>query len=240
MTPHADPSMDPADDGSFAGTLRIAFEKLMQGVDGMLPARVIAYDRESNTATVQPQIMVLATNGRTTARAQVAQVPVLALGGGGFVLNFPLKPGDTGWIEASDRDISLYTQAMREAGPNTTRLHSFSDGRFIPDVMRAFNVASEDDDSVVLQSTDGAVCLALSPTRVRIRAPQEIQLDAPIITMRAGAIAMQGEDGSTATVTARGNFNFEGAEFTHNGKNVGSTHRHSGVQTGSGNSGGPV
>lgn len=234
------PSKDPADSGTLSGAFKAIFTKLMQGVDGMLPAVVIAYDRDSDTATVQPQIMVLGTSGETMSRAQVARVRCLSLGGGGFVLNFPLKPGDRGWIEASDRDISLYLQGNKEAGPNTERIHSFSDGRFIPDVMGAFTIDGEDGDSAVLQSLDGAVKIAMSATRLSLRAPEEIELDSPLITMRADAIGMQGRDGSEATVTATGNWNFAGDQFTHNNKNIGSTHTHNDVQPGSGTSGEPT
>ena len=39
---NAQPSKNPADDGSLAGTLRTTFRKLMQEAEHMLPARVLA------------------------------------------------------------------------------------------------------------------------------------------------------------------------------------------------------
>lgn len=47
-----------------------------------------------------------------------------------------------------------------------------------------------------------------------------------------------GSAGATATIT--GNVAITGSSLTHNGKNVGSAHQHSGVQTGGGNTGSPV
>jgi hypothetical protein len=44
----------------------------------------------------------------------------------------------------------------------------------------------------------------------------------------------------TAAVTMTGNFAFVGSSLTHNGKNIGSTHAHSGVTTGGGDTGAPV
>ncbi len=114
MNGHAIPSHDPANAGGLAGTLREVFKKFMQGMDDMLPAKIIEYDRASNVATVQPQIMVLTTEKRTVPRPLFASVPVLALGGGDFVLSFPLKPGDSGWIKANDRDIrSIYNPKQK-------------------------------------------------------------------------------------------------------------------------------
>jgi hypothetical protein len=132
----------------------------------MLPAVVVSYDRESNTAEVRPTIALLTTSGEVVPRASVARVPVLALGGGGFVVNFPLLPGDRGWIEASDRDISLWMQGLApDQRPNTLRLHSFEDGRFIPDVFRGFDASDVGADAMTIQSLDGAVRVELHAGR---------------------------------------------------------------------------
>ena len=134
--PNANPSQNPADLGTLGGVMRWAFKKLLQSTDGMLPAKVIAVDAKREYATVQPLIHVLATDNSLTPRAQVAKVPIFTIGAGNFVLSFPVKAGDLGWIFASDRDISLYVQTNAAAGPNTNRLHSFEDGVFFPDKAR--------------------------------------------------------------------------------------------------------
>jgi phage baseplate assembly protein gpV len=169
-----------------AGVLRQAFQKMMQGIDGQLPAQVISYDREANRATVQPLITRLTTDGQAHDRGTISSMPVVALGGGGFYINFPLKPGDRGWIEASDRDISLFMQGDTIAQPNTVRMHNFSDGRFIPDVMGSYTFTPEDDGKIVIASLDGKVKLTLSPeeltvkgVRVFIEAEQTVAMTAP-------------------------------------------------------------
>lgn len=215
---NAQPSKNPADDGTLAGTLRTAFRKLMQGVDGMLPARVLAYDRERNVATVQPLVAVLTTAGQAVPRAQVAEVPVVALGGGGFVMHFPLRAGDLGWIEASDRDISLFTQALAEAPPNTHRLHNFADGRFIPDSFRQFEAGAVGSDAMAIQSLDGSVRVELSPGRLLLVAP-DVTVDTPMASF-------------TGDVTVAGEATIGGIDF--------STHKHLGVTPGTGTSGVPT
>lgn len=166
------PSKNPADEsGGLGGAMKTILEKFLQNTDDMLPATVISYDRKSNTATVKPLMAVLTTEDKTVPRAQVAKVPVLALGGGNYMLNFPLKPGDTGWIKANDRDISLFMQSMQEAKPNTTRKHSFEDGLFIPDVLRQYEIDGEDfDENAVFQSLDGQIRVSLWPDRVKVTA----------------------------------------------------------------------
>ncbi|MDR2093034.1 MAG: hypothetical protein LBP58_06945 [Azoarcus sp.] len=244
MTENALPSQDPADDGSLAGVLRATFKKMMQTVDGMLPARVIAYDRASNTATVQPMIQIVSTSGERVSRAPLASVPVLALGGGGFALNFPLKPGNMGWIEASDRDISLYMQgAQAESAPNTQRMHTFSDGRFIPDVFGGYTLSGDDDQDadMVIQTLDGSTRIVLTPDSIKIIAAKNVTIEAAekldltagqAITLNAPQIGATSSGGATITgpVNINGTTTIQGREFI--------SHVHTGVQPGSGNTGG--
>jgi hypothetical protein len=147
-------------------------------------------------------------------------------GGGGFVLNFPLQPGDRGWIEASDRDISLWMQGLApDQRPNTLRLHSFQDARFLPDVFRGFDTSDVGADAMTIQSLGGAVRVELSPSRLRLVAPT-IKMDATAVEITADTVDITGDVATTGTLT-------------NNGVNVGSTHTHGGVQTGGGTSGPP-
>lgn len=219
------PSIDPADEDSLTGVFRSVLSKFLQQTDDMLPAIVIAYDRTSNRATVQPQVMMGSTSGEKISRAQIASVPVLNIGGGGFVLSFPIKPGDLGWIKASDRDISLYLQGgLKEEWPNTKRMHSFQDGLFIPDVLKTFTVDGEDAERVVLQTTDATTRIAIAPGLVKITTPGTVEVDAPTVHM-TGDLTVDG------SITAQG-------EVTGNGIAL-STHTHGGVQPGGGNTTAP-
>ncbi|MHC5541898.1 Gp138 family membrane-puncturing spike protein, partial [Singulisphaera rosea] len=61
MTTYAPPSRNPADNDTLTGVLKLAFTKFLQKTDDMLPARVIAYNRATNRAQVQPLISVVTT-----------------------------------------------------------------------------------------------------------------------------------------------------------------------------------
>lgn len=229
------PSIDPASRGDLVGTVRLVLTKFLQGVDDMLPATVIAYDRTTNRARVQPLISIVTTDGQTIRRAQVASIPVLQLGGGGFVLSFPIQNGDLGWIKANDRDISLFMQALTEAEPNTQRKHSFEDSIFIPDsMMRGVTIDPDDSDSVVLQSLSGGARIAIAGDKVTITAPNII-LDSPLTTITGLLESGTGSGGSAVfhgTITATGEITSGTVALT--------THVHSGVQPGSGDTGEPV
>lgn len=165
------PSRRPADDGTLTGLLKFVVRKVGEGLDVQIPAVVVEYDRNANIATVQPLIDVQETTGEVSPRAPLANIPVLALGGGGFLISFPLQPGDKGWIEASDRDISLFLQSLEESAPNTFRVHTFEDGRFIPDVFNNYVISELDAANLVIQNLEGTVKFAMGPTGIAVTAP---------------------------------------------------------------------
>lgn len=198
------PDIDPANNGSLAGTLQFCMRKFAQGLDGMLPAKVINYDRTSNRVQVQLLIAMVTTQGTQVSRPQIASIPVMVFGGGNFFLSFPLNPGDIGWVLANDRDISLFLQTYQEAAPNTFRINNFSDGVFVPDIMHGYTIASEDDNSVVLQNLDGTIKISLQSDRIKLTAPLVeitggLQVDGVItgegisaLTINAPVVAQQG------------------------------------------------
>lgn len=214
MTDNQIPSVDFADLGTLGGTFRAILKKWLQATDGMLPATVIAVSDDRNWVTVEPNILVLGTDGSTTVRGQIAKVPVFTMGAGNFVLSWPIKPGDLGWIQANDRDISLYVQANQQAQPNTDRLHSFSDAVFYPDKARQWTLADEDADRAVWQSLDGTVKVAMGTDKIKITHPTLVEIDCPLVHVIGGDVRAD-------SISLK-------------------THTHSGVTTGSGNTGPPV
>lgn len=184
--------LDPALNGTLVGCINFAFQKMLQNVQNMLPALVMAYDRTTNRAQVQILINMLTADGEQLPRPQIASIPVLVLGGGGYMLSFPLVEGDLGWICANDRDISLFLQSYQQAAPNSTRLHSFSDGLFIPDVMRGYTIDPEDGENAVLQSTDGTIKISLSTLKIKVVAP---------LIVGIGNLAIDGNITASGTIT---------------------------------------
>lgn len=189
---HANPSRDPANDDSLLGMARSVLDKFLQGVDDMLPARVVSYDRASNRATVVPIVKLLTTDNRQVARAQVASVPVFQYGGGGFALSVNLKPGDLGWIKANDRDISIVMQAYRDNAPNTLRKHSFQDAMFYPDAMRGIVTAGDESENMTLQSLDGTTRVSVGDGTINMVAGANSIKIGPSGTVITGTLTING------------------------------------------------
>jgi hypothetical protein len=242
------PGTDPADLTSLAGAFRTIFKKFMQNKDGMLPATVVSYNRNTNKAVIQPQIMLLSTDGTTMQRAPLASITVLALGGGGVMIGFPVKAGDTGWIDASDRDISLFLQQFK-AGvanqtstmlpPNTLRMHSFSDGRFIPDVLcnYVFPEALDPDTDMCIATTDGEAYIALNSATKNITAYSQTgnaTINLPAGTLTAQAMAVSVTSQTTLTLAAAGDIVATCESFLINGvPHTTHTHKLANVAAGS-------
>jgi len=214
------PSRDPANENTLVGMLNNELRKHAVRTADMLPARVIAFNRATNRVQVQPLIKVVSTSGQTHSRAQIASLPVLQLGGGGFLISCNVQTGDLGWIKANDRDISLFLQTYAEAQPNTARLHDFADAVFIPDAMTGFSVPGADASSLNIQNDAGTIRLSISSTYVQLVAGSNS------VRVTAAGITSSGAWAHTGTLTA-------------NGVDVGSTHKHTGG-TISGETGVPI
>jgi protein gp138 len=158
------PSRNPTDNDSMVGMFNLVLQKFLQNfVDDMLPAQVVSYNRTTNLAQVQPLIQRVTTGGTIVTRAAVQSVPVFQLGGGGFVLNFPIKAGDLGWLKANDCDISLFKQLWRMVIPNTARRHDFADSIFFPSILTGFTIQTPDSANTVLQNLAGTFRVSLGP-----------------------------------------------------------------------------
>lgn len=193
------PNINPADNDTLAGVISFAFSQLLRNVDGMLPARVLAYDRTANRVQVELMIAMVSTSGTQVSRAQIANIPVINVGGGGYILNFPLTVGDLGFVLANDRDISLFLQSFSESPPNTYRVKSFSDGIFIPSVLTGYTVSGEDGNAV-LQNLNGTVRLSLSPTSITMTSSSNsIEVSSTGITITSSTSLTL--DSPTTTVT---------------------------------------
>ena len=162
------PSRNPTDNNSLMGMMTVVLTKFIQGVDDMLPAQVIAYNRTTNTAQVQPLISIVTTGNTILNRAPVMSVPVYRFGGGNAVISFNLNPGDYGWLKANDRDISQFKQLWAMSPPNTARKHDFADAMFFPDKMTGITINPNHTSDAVIQTPDGTSCAALMTSNALI------------------------------------------------------------------------
>lgn len=253
-----EPSYNPVAEESSAVAFEYVADNLLKQTNTCIPAIVEEYDREKNVVTVQPAISEAIAGGKYIERAQL-KVPVFQPAGGGFVLSFPLQKGDTGWLIACDRDISLFKQQKTKINPNTYRTHSFEDSFFIPDFVNGFKPDKDMKDCLVLSRVDKTSKLIIGKDSINLlsgTAQTELKsLASKIkeISIEGSTIKIQMEKIEiTADIAIKGNVEIDGDLKANNVKSSSvsadsveasgislSSHVHGGVEAGGSTTGGP-
>jgi phage baseplate assembly protein V len=139
--------------------------------------------------------------------------------------------------------------AFDNASPNAPRIV----GRFFSSVNMPPAVPSGDtyivhkSGSALKFNGDGTIAVtatsSITYTATQHHFVGPVQMDNTLLVKQTmtgqGGMAVSGDNGTGATSTITGNLATTGS-ITNNGKNIGSTHAHSGVQSGSSNTGAPV
>lgn len=203
--------------------LTVAMEGHQAGLWTAIPGTVVAVRRAGGLCRVdvRPGVQALLTPPGEAARwadlPVLADVPVLWQGGGGVTLTLPVAAGDEALVVFASRDTGGWMAAGGAGPPPSRRMHSLSDGFALVGLRsRPRPIANLSGTEAQLRADGGNSLIALNPATgaVRIVAPGGISMEGPVT--------------------------INGSSFTHNGKNVGSTHRHTGVAAGGATSGEPA
>jgi hypothetical protein len=190
------------DDDLLTGAFNVMVSHINKKMQKSLPVKVTKVSSDRKFVNVQPQILVVDSEGGTIVRAEIKGIPVVTSGAGNFLISFNISVGDLGWIESSDRDISLFKQSYDQSKPNTRRMHNFSDARFVPDIMTDFAIDEEDSGALVIQNRDASVKITLSDSKIKLKAPTlDIETTGLFKAVCAGGIDLNGvtiaSDGTT-------------------------------------------
>jgi phage baseplate assembly protein gpV len=207
-----------------------------------LPGIVQSYDATKGTCVIQPSIQAIVTSSDGTksnvSLPPLPDVPVVYMGGGGFVATFPIQQGDEALVVFSSRCIDAWWQSGGVQAQAEQRMHDLSDGfALIGPRSQANLIPSVSTTTAQLRSLDGSTYYELAAGQIaNIVAPGGINITGPV--------AIDGDVSITGTTTADGDVSITGkatatGEVQGNGIKL-STHTHSGVTTGGGTSGPPV
>jgi hypothetical protein len=231
--------------------LRLAMTANRAGLWTCLPGIIQSFntaDPDNVTAVIQPAIKGVVQQQDGTYQAVnlpvLPDVPVVFPRGGGCTLTFPIAAGDECLVIFSSRCIDGWWQSGGVQLPMEPRLHDLSDGFAILGPQSKPNkISNISTTAVQLRSNDGQAYIQLNPTtyEIDIVTPGNASvtaggnLNASVtgnVTMTAAQFTLNGPVQINGTVTATG-------EVTGNGITL-STHKHTGVQTGGGVTGGPT
>ena len=164
---------------------------------------------------VQPLVHMLTGDGKTVECGRVNRVPYFRLQGGANAIILDPQVGDIGMCGFCSRDISSVKNNKKASAPQSLRRFDFADGLYFGGFLNGAPLQ-------YIQFSDGGITVH-SPTKIELSAPE---------------IKFSGNTETTGTSSTAGNASF-GASLENKGVNVGSTHTHSGVESGSKSTGNP-
>ena len=197
----------------------------------MIPAIVVSFDSVHQTVTVQPAIQEnMLQNGVVTPTnlPQLVNVPVCLPRAGGLAITLPLAAGDEGIVIFADMCIDAWWQSGGTANNQVERRrHDLSDGMFYPGGWSQPRVLPNYSTTMAqLRTDDGTVYVGVNETGIYFNGPIQ------------GAVTFAGTVEFQADVTVDTDLTVDGT--TKLGGKTFATHSHSGVTTGSSDTGPPV
>ena len=222
-------------------SLRMALEIAQAHIWTAMPGIVTAVNLSAQTVSVQPAIqgVVTSPDGSTQATnlPQLVDVPIVWPRAGGFALTFPIAAGDEVLVVFGSRCIDSWWQSGGVGAQAEVRMHDLSDGfAILAPTSQPKKFANVSAANVQLRDTAGTTFVEITPGgKARVIGATAIDVEAPTINMSASnavnitapTIAMNGQ-----VTQASGSFSIGGITF--------GSHKHTGVQPGSGTSGGPT
>lgn len=192
-----------------------------------VPGIVQAYDAEQQTVTVQVAIRecLITENGAEnwTNVPLLLDVPIVFPRAGGYVLTLPITQGDEVLVCFGDACIDAWWQNGGVQNQIDIRRHDLSDAFAIPGPWsQPRRVSNYSGNSCQLRNEAGTAYVELAGSTINI-VGSAVNITAPAVTVTGRTTV----DGKT---TITGATDIQGKDFI--------THKHTGVDTGSGTSGG--
>jgi hypothetical protein len=218
--------------------LRIAMESHQSHMWTALPGVVTGVDLAAQTLSVQPSIQgsVTAPDGSVQAvnLPLLVDVPVVWPRAGGFALTFPIKAGDEVLVVFASRCIDAWWQSGGVGAQAEARMHDLSDGfAILAPTSQPKKFSGVSSSNVQLRDESGTTYVEITPGgAARVVGATKIDIEAPTINLN-------GTTNITGTTNIVGQVNQSGGGLVSNGITF-SSHKHTGVQPGSGTSGGPT
>lgn len=222
------------DDIGLAEVIESIIEYSMEDRYTALPAVVLAVHSQGGTqlVDVQPCVSINNRDGTLTDQASVLNVPYQqpASSKGGMV--FPILPGDNVLLIYCMRGIDTWKYGQGTPSPASDyRMFSKMDCIAIPCISPVSKTPTAGrhtkgyalGDVVVYNAMNGNQC------EVILKANGDVVVNSP------GTVTI-----NSPRSVFNGDVEFKGDSVTHNGVNIGDTHKHSGVESGGSNTGEPT
>ena len=159
----------------------------------IIPATIVSFDSETQTATVQPMIYEAYSDGVSTRPAEIDDVPVMFPSAGGGMITFPIRKGDEVLLAYAQRDIDVWWDTSEEGIPDTQHYHDYNDAIAIVGLSSKKNSlnVNTSDVQIRFEDSDGEL------SSITLGADKSLSID-----NREGAQIKQMPDGTIEITTA--------------------------------------
>lgn len=228
-----------------------------------MPCEVVSYNSKRqmvDVRIVQPEIDLA---GNNIPMPVVTNIPVSFVRCGNSHITHPINKGDTGFIIFADRDISSWVETNNTSVVDSARTHSMQDSYFVPGIVGGGTNVNANDVEIKYNNTtihlrkNGDVDINTS-TKVNVNASNvivtanttvinsettnngNVQINGNLIVsqlLTTGGFVSNGTSGG-GTAQFTGSINVTD-DVVANGTSL-DTHLHSGVQSGTSNTGQPI
>lgn len=221
-----------------------------------MPCEVVRYNSKRqmvDVRIVQPEIDLA---GNNIPMPVITNIPVSFVRCGNSHITHPINKGDTGFIIFADRDISSWVETNNKSVVDSARTHSMQDSYFVPGIVGGGNNANPND-----------VEIKYNNTTIHLRKNGDVDINTPSnVNVNASNVIINSETTNNGNVQINGNLTVSQllttGGFTSLGTSGGGTaqftgsinvtddviasnvslnsHLHSGVQSGTSNTGQPI
>lgn len=216
--------------GNEEEALKVMTENYIQNARVAIPAMIVRFDPQKQTASVQPAIKDT-LQGQSVALPELSDVPVQFPRAGGYSVTFPVKEGDECLLVFSDMCIDGWWQSGGIQNQAEKRRHDLSDAcailgiTSVPKALK--NVCME---GVQIRNDSGTDYIQISEQGILLKS-KKIKIEGT--TDIVGVTTINGSRiGTDGTSTIKGDVNITGNAVIGGISFAG--HTHGGVETGGG------
>jgi hypothetical protein len=228
---------DPSSTSSEYNTFEFMVQQILGRVSTMKLVKVISVTSTGTLAAVgfvdvQPMVNMRDGNNQSTEHGIIHNVPFTRIQGGKNAVILDPQKDDIGWMACADRDISSVKKNKAISNPGSYRMLNIADGVYMGGLL---NGVPEN----YLQFTNDDKIVLFSKQDLTVKSNTKIVLEAPTVEIDGNIVVSGTWSPKTGNQINFGSNTLVSADL-HCGSLVFTTHKHGGVTTGGGSTGGPV
>lgn len=187
-------------------------ESVSTGMPGIIVS--VAEYGDKQFVDVKPALSRVLETGQVISNDEITiyDVPVIWPSGGGAMLSFPLKVGDTVWLSFSQRNLEdwLYSDGTQEVIPGDSRHFSMTDAVAIPGLYTALSNLKPSTENVELKfgnhlislRPSGELYITNGGAKITLKPDGNIELDPSATLTILGNVEVQGTIHATQNISS--------------------------------------